>query len=89
MTESYIFPCVNPRRQQDPVHKSNPLIEHYTFFVRANQLPDGPTNENNARPTNINRQIYKDVSESLTADMSDDLGLFHLQNLELVHKYLN
>ena len=74
---THVFRVAEARRFKHPVFEK---VEKHYFLVRAIDLPTGVRMDANARdPVGLNRQVYRDVRESL---MGNDavLGSFDLMN---------
>src|SRR6266480_3167830 len=71
------LPVVEARRIKHPVF---PSIEKHFFTVRAKDMPSGIRADANARePTGTNRQVYRDVRDSLLG-LTSTPGTFDLMN---------
>ena len=79
MEQAFNFKTVSARRLPDPNFLKQHGIEKHIFLVRAKDMPDGISNDPNARTPNIKRSIYRDVANSLLGEEGEP-GTFHLKN---------
>ncbi len=76
-TKTHRFRVAEARRVKHPI---NPRIERHYFLVRAREMPQGVSTDANARePAGINRQVYRDVRDSLLG-LTATPGTFDLMN---------
>ena len=79
---SVIVPVASYRRFPDPVH---PALQHHTGYIPALLYPaTGFPNSANIRPANIDRQIYKQIAESLR-NVDCTPNLYHLKSKGEMH----
>jgi hypothetical protein len=76
--DAYLFEVAEARSFRHPVFAG---IQKHQFLVRANRFPaDLPTGANARDPVGMNRQVYRDVKESLKGTEAVP-GSFDLMNL--------
>jgi hypothetical protein len=72
-----VVPVASYRKYPDPVF---PGIHHFTGYVPAVLYPsDGFPNDPNIRPPNIDRQVYKEIAESLQ-NANGIANIYHLKS---------
>src|SRR5688500_503885 len=77
-----VVPVASYRRFPDPVQ---PGLYHHTGYIPALCYPDtGFPNDANIRPANIDRQIYRQIAESLK-NIDCTPNLYHLKSKGELH----
>ena len=71
------------RRLPDPNFQRPHGLEHHLLLVAVNELPPDVPMEANARRPNTNKQVYREVRESLLNEVGEP-GTFHLKNKGIV-----
>lgn len=80
MIESFNFICDWSRRMPDPNFNKDHNMESRIFIMRCVDLPDGISNDPNARQPNLQKRTYLNVKSSLLGEDGTEAGTFHLKN---------
>lgn len=73
----FAFPAQFARRLPDPVFSG---MERHIMYVAARDIPQGLPLDPNARLPNLNRQVYREVKDSLLNRDGTEENTFHLKH---------
>lgn len=77
--QTFSFAARLARKVPDPVFEQSHRVTRYILFVPVRSVPAGIPQDPDPRVPNINRQVYREVEESLMEEDGEP-GTFHLKH---------